>query len=135
MSEEAAFGYIAHQQFHDNRQFVHGLVEARRGLRRRRATNRLLQVRGRCCVVELNRLNPAKIVVVAGMLRVPSRSGKGRLRNKLVGLVVQAELQIAAEYAVNQRRFSFIVVAEGRSTRCGEEESAEGLVSLAFRRI
>ena len=63
-------------------------------------------------VIQLDSLDPAKVVVVTRVLCVRSGDWEGGLRNKLVGLVVKAVLEVTPQYTINERRLRLIVVAE-----------------------
>lgn len=71
--EERAVGNVAHEELDDDEVFVHGLVEARRGLRSGRAADGLLQVGVCLAVVELNGPDAAEVVVIPRELGVARR--------------------------------------------------------------
>jgi hypothetical protein len=119
--KQAAFGDVTHEKFYYYEQLVYGLVETRRKFGRWCSADRLLQV-GVCrTVVELHGLDAAKIVVVAGKLRVRGGSREIRFRDEFVGLVVKAVMEVTAEKTINEGCLGLIIVAE-RSSALGREE-------------
>ena len=101
MPEEAAVGDVAHEEFHHHKELVHGLVKPWCEFGCWCAANRLLQVSVRRGIVELHGLDPTEKVVVTRVLRVGSGGGEIRFGDQLVGLVVQAVMEVAAEKAVD----------------------------------
>lgn len=91
---------------------MHGLVETRSDLGRRCASDRLLQICVRNTVIQLHRLYPTKEVVVASELRISGRQRESGFRDKLVGLVVEAVVQITTQKTVYERGLGIVVVAE-----------------------
>ena len=63
-------------------------------------------------VIQLDSLDPAKVVVVTRVLCVRSGDWEGGLRNKLVGLVVEVIMTVVAEKTGDQRGLSFIIVTQ-----------------------
>lgn len=101
MPEEAAVGNIAHEELHYHKELMHGLVEPWCEFGCWCAADRLLQVCVRRGIVELHCLDPAEEVVVTRVLRVGSGGGEIGFGDQLVGLVVEAVMEVAAEKAVD----------------------------------
>lgn len=121
MPEETAIRYITHQQFHDHKKLVNCLIEAGSRRRWRRTSDSLKEI-GMCsCVVQLHGSYAAQVVVIAGMLSVDCRRWEGRLRHKLVCLIIKIVVQIIAQEAVDQRCLSLVIVTEGSCPLCSEE--------------
>lgn len=116
VAEQVAFRDVAHEQFDDDGQLVHRLVEAGRRLRGWRTADRLLQVRMRVRVVELDGADAAQVVQVARKLRVCGALWERRFRDELVGLGVQVIGQVVAEQEVDECRLRLVVSAQRRST-------------------
>lgn len=127
MPEDAAVGYVAHEQLHDDRQLMHCLVEARSSSRGWCAADGLLQVGVGSTVVQLYGPDTTKEVVVASMLRVAGGYGESRLQNELVGLVVQVIVEVIAEETVDERRLCLIVMTE-RGRPLGSQKQPGALV-------
>jgi hypothetical protein len=119
--EEPAVRNVAHQQLDDNEELVYGLVESRGESRGGGAADGLLEVGVGGAVVELHDLDAAEVVVVARKLGVAGRRGEGGLRDELVGLVIEAVLEVAAEKTVDEGGLRLVVVSQGSSALGGEE--------------
>lgn len=102
---------------------MYSLVKSRCKFGRWCPADRLLQVGVRRSVVELHGLDTAKIVVIAGVLRVGSRSREIRFRDELVGLVVKAVMEVIAEKTIDEGSLGLIVMAK-RSSSLGCKEEA-----------
>jgi hypothetical protein len=74
-------------------------------------------------VVELNGFDTAKIVVIAGVLRVGSRSREIRLRDEFVGLVVKTVVEVAAEKTIDKGGLGLIIMAKGSGPLSREEKA------------
>ena len=74
-------------------------------------------------IIQLNGFDTTEVIMVPRILRVCCRCRKVRLGNKLVCLVVEVVVQVAAQKAVDERSLSFVVVAEGGSPLSGEEKA------------
>lgn len=123
MPEQATFRNVAHEKFYDDEQLVYSLIKSWCELRCWCAADRLLQIGVRRSVVELHSLDAAKIVVIAGILRVGSRSREIRFRDELVGLVVKAVMEVIAEKAIDEGSLGLIVMTK-RSSSLGSKEEA-----------
>jgi hypothetical protein len=99
--EETAIGDIAHEELHHHKQLVHGLVKSWCDFGCWCTAYRLLQVGVRRGVVELHGLDSTEKVVVTSVLRVWSGAGEIRFGDQLVGLVVEAVMEVTAEKAVD----------------------------------
>ena len=76
VSEEAAFGDVAHEEFDDYRELVYCLIETGRGGGRGSTPYSLLQVRMCRTVIQLNRLDSAEIIMVTCMLGIGGGDGE-----------------------------------------------------------
>lgn len=121
MPEQTSLGDLAHQEVHDYRELVHGLVETGGSLRGRGPTDSLLQVCMRRRVVELDCLYTAQVIMVPRKLWAACGGRECGFCNKLVCLVVQTVLDVASQKAVDERCLSSIVVSQGRCTLSSEE--------------
>lgn len=94
MSESASLRNVTHQHLHDYEQFVGSLPESWSGLGWRGTSDSLLEICVCGGVVELNSLDTAEIVVVAGVLGIGSRRREGGFRDQLVCLVVEGVVKV-----------------------------------------
>jgi len=78
MSEQRPIRDIAHEQFHDDEEFVDGLIEPRCRSRLRGASNGLLEIAMGVGVIELNDFDAAEVVVVAGKLAIAGTAWERR---------------------------------------------------------
>jgi hypothetical protein len=69
----------------------------------------------------LHGFDAAEVVVVARELRVARGRREGRFRDELVGLVVEAVMQVASEEAVDEGGLRLVVVPQGRCPLCSQE--------------
>jgi hypothetical protein len=123
MPEEAAFGNITHEKLYHDKQFVYGLIKSRCKFGRRCAADSLLQVGVRGGIVKLHSLDAAKVVMIAGILRVGSGRGEIRLGDKLVGLVVKAVMKVTTEKTIDEGSLGFIIVTKRSGPLSCKEET------------
>jgi len=74
-------------------------------------------------IIQLNGLDTTEVIMVPRILWVCCRCGKVRLGNKLVRLVVEVVVQVAAQKAVDEGCLSFVVVTKGGSPLSGKEKA------------
>lgn len=93
-------------------------------------SNGLQKVLVGCRVFQLNSLDTAEIVEVAGPLVVARQLGENRLGHQLVCLVVQMIMEIIAQQAVDQHGLTLSIVAKCGSTQTGMQKAEFGAISL-----
>ena len=82
-----------------------------------------MQIGVRRGVVELYCLDAAKVVVIARVLRIWSRSGEIRFRDEFVGLVIKTVMEVTAKKAIDEGSLGLIIVAKGSSSLGCKEEA------------
>lgn len=78
MSEQSPIRDITHEQFHDDEEFVYGLIKPRCRSRLGGTSNGLLEITMCLGVIELNDFDAAEVVVVASELAVASTAWERR---------------------------------------------------------
>ena len=104
------------------------LVEPRRSLSWRCPTNGLLKVCVRGGVIQLDSLDPTKVIVVSCVLRVAGGGRERGLRDKLVRLVIQAIVKVTAQYTVDERGLCLVIVTERCSALRRQEQTTDRTV-------
>ena len=74
-------------------------------------------------VIELYCLDTAKVVVIACVLRIWSRSGEIRFRDEFVRLIIETVMEVTAKKAIDEGSLGLIVVAKGCSSLGCKEEA------------
>ena len=102
MSKGTAIRNIPHKHLYHHEKLVHCLVETRRNLCRRGSPDRLLKVRVGRSITQLYCLDAPQKIMIAGKLRVASRTWECCFRHEFVRLIVQTVMEITAEKAVDK---------------------------------
>mmetsp|Transcript_39791 Transcript_39791/g.84823 ORF Transcript_39791/g.84823 Transcript_39791/m.84823 type:complete len:259 (-) Transcript_39791:541-1317(-) len=125
-TEDGALGDLAEQQLYDGTQLEGSELEAE-ATRLRRLALRLHQAVVGGGVLELESLEPARVVVEARTLGVVYLVREDRLGEELVRLVEELVVLVVAQQQVEQRRLARCVVVEAGGALSGEQRRADRL--------
>jgi hypothetical protein len=123
MPEQTSVGYVTHQKLDNDEKLVYSLVKTRGCLWRRSPSDSLLQISVRRTVIKLYCFDSTQVIVIASELGVTRRRREGRFRNKFVGLIVEAVMDITSQEPIYKRGLSVVIVPEGCGALSRQEKS------------
>merc|ERR1719234_1238976 len=114
---------VSKQQIHSDRQLGDMLFEAR-GRILGSLPCRLEKVLVSLSVIQLEGLDPSKVVVVPCPLIVAGLLREGRLENQLVRLVVQVVVEVVPQKTVDENGLTLKIVSQGCSPQTSVESGS-----------